>query len=143
MHVATLNARSDTIATKPMFREAFQRRRCLMPASGYYEWMTAPESKHPFYFTRADRQPMTIAAIHDAWVAAIASVRHRIATTLINSRAVTGPLKLSSTQWRTHGVKLLKRLGVGGADVQMGKFLAALHNRSSENSIMDVKRHRF
>jgi putative SOS response-associated peptidase YedK len=52
-----------------MFREAFQRRRCLMPASGYYEWVTAPDkSKHPFYFTRADWEPMTIAAIQDCWV---------------------------------------------------------------------------
>jgi len=68
MRVATFNARSDTIATKPMFRDSFQRRRCLLPASGYYEWMTAPDkSKHPFYFTRADGQPMTIAAIQDGW----------------------------------------------------------------------------
>jgi putative SOS response-associated peptidase YedK len=69
MRVATFNARSDTIATKPMFRDAFQRRRCLMPASGYYEWVTAPnKSKHPFYFTRADGEPMTIAAIQDGWL---------------------------------------------------------------------------
>jgi putative SOS response-associated peptidase YedK len=68
MRVATFNARRDTIATKPMFRDSFQRRRCLLPASGYYEWMTAPDkSKHPFYFTRADGQPMTIAAIQDGW----------------------------------------------------------------------------
>ena len=69
MRVATFNARSDTIAEKPMFRDSFQRRRCLMPASGYYEWVTAPDkSKHPFYFTRADGQVMTIAAIQDGWV---------------------------------------------------------------------------
>ena len=69
MRVATFNARSDTIAEKPMFRDSFERRRCLMPASGYYEWMTAPDkSKHPFYFTRADGEPMTIAAIQDGWV---------------------------------------------------------------------------
>jgi putative SOS response-associated peptidase YedK len=69
MRVATFNARSDTIATKPMFRESFERRRCLMPASGYYEWVTAPDkSKHPFYFTRADGDVMTIAAIQDGWV---------------------------------------------------------------------------
>lgn len=69
MRVATFNARSETIATKPMFREAFERRRCLMPASGHFEWVNARDkSKHPFYFTRADGEPMTIAAIHDGWV---------------------------------------------------------------------------
>jgi putative SOS response-associated peptidase YedK len=69
MRVATFNARSDTIAEKPMFRDSFERRRCLMPASGYYEWVTAPDkSKHPFYFTRVDGEPMTIAAIQDGWV---------------------------------------------------------------------------
>ena len=67
MRVATFNARSDTIATKPMFRESFQKRRCLMPASGYYEWVGTPAGKQPFYFTRADGKPLTIAAIQDAW----------------------------------------------------------------------------
>jgi len=68
MRVATFNARSDTIATKPMFRDSFQRRRCLMPASGYYEWITAPDgSKLPIYFSRADGEPVTFAAVQDAW----------------------------------------------------------------------------
>ena len=67
MRVATFNARSDTIATKPMFRESFQKRRCLMPASGYYEWIGTPAGKQPFYFTRTDSHPITFAAIQDAW----------------------------------------------------------------------------
>jgi putative SOS response-associated peptidase YedK len=67
MRVATFNARSDTVATKPMFRESFHKRRCLMPVSGYYEWLGTPAGKQPFYFTRADGQTMTIAAIQDAW----------------------------------------------------------------------------
>ena len=67
MRVATFNARAETIAEKPMFRDAFRHRRCLMPASGYYEWIATPDGKQPFYFTRADGGVMTIAAIHDAW----------------------------------------------------------------------------
>ena len=51
-----------------MFRDSFKRRRCLMPASGYYEWKTTPEGKQPYYFTRLDGAVMTIAAIQDAWV---------------------------------------------------------------------------
>jgi putative SOS response-associated peptidase YedK len=59
MKLATFNARAETIATKPMFRDSFKRRRCLMPASGYYEWRTTPEGKQPFYFTRRDGQPIS------------------------------------------------------------------------------------
>jgi putative SOS response-associated peptidase YedK len=44
-----------------MFRDAFKRRRCLMPASGYYEWHDTPEGKQPYYFTRRDGQVMTFA----------------------------------------------------------------------------------
>jgi putative SOS response-associated peptidase YedK len=67
MKVATFNARSDTIADKPMFRDSFKRRRCLIPASGYYEWVTTPEGKQPYYFTRQDGQVITIAGVQDGW----------------------------------------------------------------------------
>jgi putative SOS response-associated peptidase YedK len=67
MRMATFNARAETVAEKPMFRDSFQKRRCLMPASGYYEWQDTPEGKQPFYFTRRDGQVMTIAAIQDEW----------------------------------------------------------------------------
>jgi len=67
MRLATFNARAETVAQKLMFRDAFKRRRCLMPASGYYEWHDTPEGKQPYYFTRRDGQVITFAAIQDAW----------------------------------------------------------------------------
>jgi putative SOS response-associated peptidase YedK len=67
LRVATFNARAETVAEKPMFRDAFRRNRCLMSASGYYEWQDTPNGKQPWYFTRRDGQPPTFAAIHDQW----------------------------------------------------------------------------
>jgi putative SOS response-associated peptidase YedK len=66
--LATFNARAETVAEKPMFRSAFKNSRCLIPASGYYEWQTTPEGKQPFYFTRRDDQVMTIAGLWSGWV---------------------------------------------------------------------------
>jgi putative SOS response-associated peptidase YedK len=50
MKLATFNARAETVAEKPMFRSAFKRNRCRMPASGYYEWHDTPDGKQPYYF---------------------------------------------------------------------------------------------
>jgi putative SOS response-associated peptidase YedK len=50
-----------------MFKSAFKRTRCLIPASGYYEWHDAPDGKQPYYFTRRDEQPITIAGLWDEW----------------------------------------------------------------------------
>src|SRR2546430_6040647 len=58
---ATFNARAETVAEKPMFRDAFRRSRCLIPASGYYEWQDTPGGKQPYCFTRRDGAPVTIA----------------------------------------------------------------------------------
>ena len=66
--LATFNAQAETVAEKPMFRSAFKNSRCLIPASGYYEWQTTPEGKQPFYFTRRDGQVMTIAGLWSGWV---------------------------------------------------------------------------
>src|SRR5262245_49447101 len=68
MKLATFNARVETVATKPMFRDAFKRRRCLIPASGYYEWEDTPDGKQPWYFTARDGSPvLTMAGLWDDW----------------------------------------------------------------------------
>jgi putative SOS response-associated peptidase YedK len=64
---ATFNARAETVADKPMFRDAFHRKRCLIPASGYYEWLNTEDGKQPFYFTRQDGEVMTIAGLYAEW----------------------------------------------------------------------------
>jgi putative SOS response-associated peptidase YedK len=50
-----------------MFRDAFKSKRCLIPASGYYEWHDAPGGKQPHYFTRRDSQPITFAGLWSRW----------------------------------------------------------------------------
>jgi putative SOS response-associated peptidase YedK len=65
--LATFNARAETVAEKPMFRDSFKKRRCLIPASGYYEWKDTPEGKQPYYFTRRDGQLITIAGLWSNW----------------------------------------------------------------------------
>jgi putative SOS response-associated peptidase YedK len=61
------NARAETVADKPVFRDAFKRTRCLIPASGYYERQDTPDGKHPYYFTRRDGDPITVAGLWDRW----------------------------------------------------------------------------
>ena len=50
-----------------MFRSAFKRSRCLIPASGYYEWKNTPNGKQPYYYTARDGSPLTIAGLWDEW----------------------------------------------------------------------------
>jgi putative SOS response-associated peptidase YedK len=65
---ATFNARAETVAEKIFFREAFKRRRCLIPVSGYYEWQDTPNCKQPWYFTARDGSPaLTTAGLWDEW----------------------------------------------------------------------------
>ncbi|HMS94142.1 MAG TPA: SOS response-associated peptidase [Tabrizicola sp.] len=63
-----INARSDTVAAKPAFREAIRARRCIVPASGFYEWSEGPTGERlPWYFTRADGEPLALAAVWQRW----------------------------------------------------------------------------
>jgi putative SOS response-associated peptidase YedK len=67
MRLATFNARAEAVADKPMFRDSFKKRRCLIPASGYYEWQDTPSGKQPYYFSRRDGQTITIAGLWSKW----------------------------------------------------------------------------
>jgi putative SOS response-associated peptidase YedK len=62
-----INARAETIAEKPAFRAALARRRCLVPADGWYEWRSAGGQKQPFFITRRDGAPATFAGLYEVW----------------------------------------------------------------------------
>jgi putative SOS response-associated peptidase YedK len=57
------NARSETVATKPTFTAAFARKRCLLPADGFYEWQKIESARLPHFITRADRAPIAFAGL--------------------------------------------------------------------------------
>ncbi|HWG01687.1 MAG TPA: SOS response-associated peptidase [Trebonia sp.] len=65
-----INARAETVAVKPSFRSAFAKRRCIIPADGYYEWQAAPagsKAKQPFYIYRTDGGILAFAGIYELW----------------------------------------------------------------------------
>lgn len=64
---ATFNARAESVAEKPMFRSAFKNKRCIIPASGYYEWTGEKGHKQPHYFTRRHGGIIGIAGLWEAW----------------------------------------------------------------------------
>jgi putative SOS response-associated peptidase YedK len=64
----TFNARAETVASKPSFRAAFGARRLAVVADGFYEWKPGPgKTKQPYYFTRADGQPLALAGLWEQW----------------------------------------------------------------------------
>ena len=63
-----INARSETVLEKPAFRAAMKRRRCLVPADGYYEWQTSAMRKRPLFIQRRDGMPMGFAGLSETWI---------------------------------------------------------------------------
>lgn len=61
------NARAETVAEKPSFREAFRRRRCLIPASGFYEWKTQAGRKQPYYVHPAHGELFAFGGLWETW----------------------------------------------------------------------------
>ena len=62
-----INARGETVADKPSFRTPFKRRRCILPANGFYEWQKREGGKQPYYIHMADDEPFGMAGLWDVW----------------------------------------------------------------------------
>lgn len=86
-----VNARAETLLEKPAFRDAAQVRRCIIPASGFYEWKKVRKVRMPFYISRCDGQPMAFAGLWDTWNSPDGSVRTCSIVT-VEANAVIAPL---------------------------------------------------
>ena len=62
-----INARSETVDAKPSFKNAFKKRRCLIPADGFYEWKGPKGSKQPVFITLTDGEPFGFAGLWEIW----------------------------------------------------------------------------
>lgn len=62
-----INARSETVTEKPSFREAFKKRRLLIPATGFFEWRKEDGQKQPYYICRKDQAPFAFAGLWENW----------------------------------------------------------------------------
>ena len=62
-----INARAETVHERPAFRQAFRRRRCLVPADGWLEWRREGTAKQPYFIGAASRTPVSFAALWDRW----------------------------------------------------------------------------
>jgi putative SOS response-associated peptidase YedK len=63
----TFNARAETVASSPMFRDAFRRKRCLVPVDAFYEWRREGKSRQPFAIRRADGDVLALAGLWSGW----------------------------------------------------------------------------
>jgi len=64
---STINARGDTVADKPAFRSAFKKRRCLVLADGYYEWLRTGKVKQPYFYEVDGGKPFALAGLWESW----------------------------------------------------------------------------
>ena len=62
------NARAETIAEKPSFKTAFQKRRCLIPVDGFYEWQKLGKEKKPLRFSLKSEEPFGLAGLYETWI---------------------------------------------------------------------------
>jgi putative SOS response-associated peptidase YedK len=62
-----INARAESVATKPAFRNAFKASRCLIVADGFYEWLKTGKARHPYFFRMKDEHPFAFAGLCEHW----------------------------------------------------------------------------
>lgn len=86
------NARGQTVAEKPSFREAFKRRRYLVPASGFYEWKMEGKLKQPYYISLASQEPMAMAGVWESWTAPDGSILHMVCIVTTSANALMAPI---------------------------------------------------
>ena len=86
------NARGESVAEKPSFRDSFKRRRCLVPANGFYEWKPEDKIKQPYYISPKDGQPMAMGGLWESWKTPDGSLLRTVCIVTVGPNAVMEPI---------------------------------------------------
>ncbi len=91
---STINARAETVARKPAFRSAFRRRRCLIPADGFYEWQASTQTKltQPWFIALKDQEPMAFAGLWEHWTDPAGEVLESCCIIVTEANALMRPI---------------------------------------------------
>src|SRR5690606_16295547 len=87
-----INARAESVATKPAFRNAWRERRCLVPSDGFYEWQKRGRSKQPYLVRAADESPLAYAGIWETWRSAEGDVIESCAVITTDANELVAPI---------------------------------------------------
>jgi putative SOS response-associated peptidase YedK len=87
-----INARAETIASNAAFREAFTKRRCVVPADGFYEWIGAGSARQPIWFHRPDGKLILFAGLYESWPATPDNWQRTFTIITTTPNAVTSPI---------------------------------------------------
>jgi putative SOS response-associated peptidase YedK len=87
-----INARAETVNQKPSLRQAFRQRRCILLASGFYEWQKVEKGKVPYYVRMADGSPMPFAGIWESWRSPEGQVLESCAILTTTANATVAPI---------------------------------------------------
>ncbi|MBK1621320.1 hypothetical protein CKO42_23465 [Lamprobacter modestohalophilus] len=88
-----INARAETVASKPAYRAAFAQRRCLIPADAFYEWQPSKDGKQPFAIRRKDRTPFAMAGLFEHWQGDDGSVIDSCTIIVTEANALLRPIR--------------------------------------------------
>lgn len=88
----TINARAESVATKPTYRGPLRSRRCLIPATGFYEWKTIPEGKVPYHIRLKSQEIFGFAGLYDSWTDAEGRELHTCAIITTEANELMAPI---------------------------------------------------
>jgi len=94
MNVGTnyINARKETVNNKSVFKKAFYKRRCIIPATGFYEWKKSKYSNQPYFFTLSNKTPMALAGIWETWKHKTHGIIHSFAIVTTQANPIVLPV---------------------------------------------------
>jgi putative SOS response-associated peptidase YedK len=82
---STFNAKAETLTDRPAYRNAFLKRRCIVPAEGFYEWVGPKKERQPLSITRADGKLLSMAGLFNYWKAATSNGRPMLTFTIVTT----------------------------------------------------------